>query len=70
MVSTTEEAYRGWTVRLEYRAGYGYSWVAWKAPQQRLESYGGYLESRAQSRHNAHWVIDRYEAGQPPAHLA
>ncbi|HSH83387.1 MAG TPA: hypothetical protein VLA19_33050 [Herpetosiphonaceae bacterium] len=61
-VGITEETYKGWTVRYEHRAGYGYSWVAWKPPQQRLESYGGFLESREQSRHNARWAIDKHEA--------
>ena len=47
-VTTHDDSYRGWTIRHEHRAGYGYSWVAWKAGQM-LESYGGYRESLDQA---------------------
>ena len=60
-VGILEETYKDWTLRLEFRAGYGYSWVAWKN-RQMLESQGGYLASYDQARHNAHWVIDKHEA--------
>jgi hypothetical protein len=50
-------------VRLEYRLGYGHSWVAWKDGQL-LESTSGYLQSHEQSRQNAHWTIDQYEAAR------
>jgi hypothetical protein len=62
-VTTIEETYKGWTVRLEYRPGYGHSWVAWKDGQL-LESTSGYLQSHEQSRQNAHWTIDQYEAAR------
>ena len=55
--------YKGWTIRHEHRACYGYPWIAWKDGPM-LESYGGYLESLDQARHNARWGIDTHEAAQ------
>ena len=56
-----EETYRGWTIRLVHRAGYGYVWAAWKN-RQMLKSTRDFLTSYDQARHYAHQEIDKCES--------